>query len=282
MTTASYTPNVPRKPSRTPTRADATDGMVVAAAEVWPEIDVRSHSVVVRLARALSFIYSDLEAVAADFEISFASLEALTVLRLAPAPHRLSQRTLGTVLMRTSGTLSVRLARLEQAGMVKREPDPFDARGVIVQLTARGRTLVDRAVAARIEAEAKLLSALTADEQDQLGGLLRTLLVSLEQREAGPRLGIEVATRRAAKAIRHAHGIADGVGLLVAVVEDGGLAERAGIAAGDLILRLDGSQLRSAAQLKRAARELGDDRRLDLTLLRGGEERRVTISIPSA
>jgi DNA-binding MarR family transcriptional regulator len=273
-TAASYTPDVPR----TPTQADAADHMIAAAAEIWPEIDVRSHSVVVRLARAVSFIYSDLEAVAADFEISVASLEALTILRLAPAPHRLSQRTLGTLLMRTSGTLSVRLARLEQAGMVKREPDPFDARGVIVQLTARGRRLVDKAVPARVEAEAKLLSTLTADEQDQLGAVLRTLLVSLEQREAGPRLGIEVAARRAAKAIRNTHGIADGVGLLVAAVDEGGLAERAGIAAGDLILRLDGRQLRSAAQLRRAALELGNGRRLDLTLLRGSEERRVTVS----
>jgi DNA-binding MarR family transcriptional regulator len=267
---------------RTPRNADAADGVVAAAAETWPEINVRSHSVVVRLARAVSFIYSDLEAVAADFEISFASLEALTILRLAPPPHRLPQRTLGTLLMRTSGTLSVRLARLEQAGMVKREPDPFDARGVIVQLTARGRTLVDKAVAARTAAEAKLLSALTADEQEQLSTMLRTLLVSLEQREAGPRLGIEVAARRAAKAIRKAHGIADGVGLLVAAVDEGGLAQRAGIAAGDLITRLDGRQLRSAAQLKRAALELGNGRRLDLTVLRGGEERRATVSVPPA
>jgi DNA-binding MarR family transcriptional regulator len=252
--------------------------MVAAAAENWPEIDVRAHSVVVRLARALSFIYSDLDAVAADYEISVASLEALTMLRLAPPPHRLSQRTLGELLMRTSGTLSVRLARLEQAGMVKREPDPFDARGVIVQLAGRGRRLVDKAVAARVGAEATLLSALTVGEQDELSALLRKLLVSLEQREAGPRLGIEVAARRAAKAIRHAHGIADGVGLLVAAVDEGGLAERAGIAAGDLILRLDGRQLRSAAQLKRSALELANDGKLDLILLRGGQERRVTVS----
>jgi DNA-binding MarR family transcriptional regulator len=265
---------VPRKRKQT----DATDGVVAATALLWPEMDARSHGVVVRLARAVSLIYSDLDAVAADFEISLASLEALTTLRLAPAPHRLSQRTLGEQLMRTSGTLSVRLARLEQAGMVTREPDPFDARGVIVELTARGRTLVDKAVAARLETEATLLSALTTGEQEELCVLLRRLMVSLEQREAGPRLGIEVAAWRAAKEIRKAHGIADGVGLLVAAVDEGGLAEQAGISAGDLIVRMDGRQLRSAAQLKRAALGLRGGRKLDLTVLRAGADRRVTVS----
>jgi DNA-binding MarR family transcriptional regulator len=271
-------PNVPPHIAQT----DTTDGILAAVAEIWPGTDTRSHGVVVRLARALSLVSSDLEAVADDFAISLASLEALTMLRLVPSPHRLSQRTLGELLMRTSGTLSVRLARLEQAGMVTREPDPYDARGVIVELTARGRKLVDDALAARVQTEARLLSVLTRDEQDELCALLGKLLVSLEQREAGPRLGIEVATRRAAKEIRNAHGIAAGVGLLVAAVDEGGLAARAGIAAGDLIVRMDGHQLRSAAQLKRAVLELGNRDKLDLTVLRAGKPRQVTVAAAGA
>jgi hypothetical protein len=45
---------------------------------------------------------------------------------------------------------------------------------------------------------------------------------------------------------------------------------------------MDGRQLRSAAQLKRAALELAGGRKLDLTVLRGGGERRVTVSGASA
>jgi DNA-binding MarR family transcriptional regulator len=251
---------------------------MAAAADTWPSLETRSHAVVARIARALSFIYSDLEAVAADFDLSVAALEALATLRLAPPPHRLPQRTLGELLMRTSGTLSVRLARLEQTGLIARKPDPFDARGVIVQLTPRGRKLVDMAIAARLETEKKLLSALSPDEQDQLGGLLRKLLASLEQREAGPRLGIVLAPRRAAKAIRSAHGLADGVGLLVAAVDGGGTADRAGIAAGDMILRLDGRQLRSAAQLRRAVLELENGGELSLTVLRDSAHVPVTVA----
>ncbi len=258
---------------------DAVDEMVTAAGATWPGADALPHSVVARLIRLLSLIYADLEAIAADFGISVSALEALAALRLAPAPHRLSQRSLGEVLMRTSGTLSVRLARLEHQGLITRAPDPYDARGVSVELTARGRKLIDRAMAERLKAEGTLLSGVSRAELGQLAALLRSLLVPLEQREAGPRLGIGIAPRRAAKALRRAHGIADGVGLLVATVDDGSLADRAGIAAGDLIVRLDGKQLRSAAQLKRAVLEQGAGEKLGLTVMRDSEQLAMTIAI---
>lgn len=258
---------------------DAVDEMVAAAGEIWPDADALPHSVVARLIRLRSLIYAELEAIAADFDISVSALEALAALRLAPPPHRLSQRALGEVLMRTSGTLSVRLARLEHQGLIMRTRDPYDARGVSVELTDRGRKLIDRAMAARLKAEGELLSGVSRAELRQLAALLRSLLVPLERREAGPRLGIGIAPRRAAKPLRRAHGIADGVGLLVAAVDHGSLADRAGIAAGDLIVRLDGTQLRSAAQLKRAVLEQGDGGKLGLTVMRDGEDLAVTVSI---
>jgi DNA-binding MarR family transcriptional regulator len=265
--------------ARSPIPKDAVDEMVAAAGETWPDADALAHSVVARLIRLLSLVYSDLEAVAADFGISISALEALAALRLAPPPHRLSQRALGEVLMRTSGTLSIRLAGLEREGFITRVPDHYDARAVTVELTACGRTLIDQAMTARFEAEKKLLSGVSRAELQQLAALLRNLLVPLERREAGPRLGIELAPRRAAKVLRRAHEIADGVGLLVASVDDGSPADRAGIATGDLIIRLDGRQLRSAAQLKRAVLAQGDPGKLDLAVMRNGEELAVTVAI---
>jgi DNA-binding MarR family transcriptional regulator len=268
--------------ARTGSQKDAIDGVVSATAEIWPQADTLAHGAVARVSRVLSFIHTDLEAVAADFGISLAALEALAALRLAPPPHRLPQRALGELLMRTSGTLSVRLARLEQAGLISREPDPDDARGVIVQLTTRGRDLIDAAIAARLETESTLLSPLSAHEQEQLSGLLRKVLVSLEQREAGPHLGLEIATRRAARQLRSEHGIAEGVGLLVAAVVHGGLGDRAGIVSGDLILRLDGTQLRSGAQLRRGLFACAHGGELGLSVLRQGQELPITITVPSS
>ena len=51
----------------------------------------------------------------------------------------MNQRDLVTRVRRTSGTLSVRLGRLERARMIEREPDPENRRSVTVTLTDRGR-----------------------------------------------------------------------------------------------------------------------------------------------
>src|SRR3954465_11926280 len=70
----------------------------------------------------------------------------LVLLALLDATDRkLTQRELMASVRRTSGTLSVRLARLERAGYVDRERDPDDRRGAIVTLTDRGRERVEAA-----------------------------------------------------------------------------------------------------------------------------------------
>jgi S1-C subfamily serine protease len=69
------------------------------------------------------------------------------------------------------------------------------------------------------------------------------------------------------------------VGLLVAAVEDGSLAARAGMRAGDLIVRLGGGQLRSAAQLKRALVALEESGTFTVTILREGEEGPIEVTV---
>ena len=73
-----------------------------------------------------------------------------------------------------------RIDRLEQDGLVVRSRDLEDRRSVIVTLTAKGQELVDAAVIAHVANEARLLSGLTLTERGTFVGLLRTLLLSLE------------------------------------------------------------------------------------------------------
>jgi DNA-binding MarR family transcriptional regulator len=263
-----------------PETRDQVDEVIAASAATWPELPTGPLAVVARLGRVMSFLSTEGEAVAADFEITSAGIEALAALRVSPPPHRLSQRALGEQLMRTSGTLSVRLDRLERLGLVTREPDPYDARSVIVGLTDAGRALVDDAIAARVDAQAALLEALSTEEQELLLGLLRKLLISLDARDSGPRLGLEIAPGRAAREVRRALGLADGAGLLVRDVDADSHADRAGVAAGDMIVRANGRQLRSAAQLKRAIVSLERGGGLELTVVRGGDEVALTVVIP--
>jgi DNA-binding MarR family transcriptional regulator len=57
-----------------------------------------------------------------------------------------------------------------------------DARGRLIQLTDRGRAVIDEAVAHHMHNEARLLSGLTADEQLALADLLRKLSRTLPGR----------------------------------------------------------------------------------------------------
>ncbi len=79
----------------------------------------------------------------------------------------------------TSGAMTNRIDRLEALGLVVREADPNDRRGLLITLTPKGRKLADEAIAARlVESAANVSNALTARESDTLAGLLRKLLIS--------------------------------------------------------------------------------------------------------
>jgi DNA-binding MarR family transcriptional regulator len=106
--------------------------------------------------------------------------DVLAALRRAGAPYELSPGRLIRETLVTSGTMTNRVDRLEARGLVERLPDPRDRRGVLVRLTAGGRTTVDGALEGLLRRERDLLAGLTAAEQKRLAGLLRTLVLPFE------------------------------------------------------------------------------------------------------
>src|SRR5256886_13664518 len=64
--------------------------------------------------------------------------KVLTHLRLSGPPHRKSAGALSKRAELSSGAMTNRLDRMEQAGLVKRVPDPDDRRGVLVRPTKEG------------------------------------------------------------------------------------------------------------------------------------------------
>ena len=104
----------------------------------------------------------------------------LSALRVAGPPNRLSPTVLGKGLMLSSAAVTSRVDRLERRGLVSRLPDPDDRRGVIVELTDRGRELVDAAVRANVASGRQLLSRLEPEQILDLESLLRNILAGLE------------------------------------------------------------------------------------------------------
>ena len=111
--------------------------------------------------------------------------KVLTHLRLSGPPHRRSAGALSKQAELSSGAMTNRLDRLEEAGLVRRLPDQEDRRGVLVELTPKGRKAYDDAVGAQGRKEALVAAALGDEEKEQLNALLRRLMRAFERREEG-------------------------------------------------------------------------------------------------
>jgi DNA-binding MarR family transcriptional regulator len=73
-----------------------------------------------------------------------------------------------------------RIDHLEKRGLVRRRPDPNDARSVRVQLTAAGRRRVDQALQDLVARENAILGTLDTAQRAELAGLLRRVVAPFD------------------------------------------------------------------------------------------------------
>ena len=219
----------------------------------------------------------ELEEALAEHRLSRPSFLVLDALERAEG-HTLNQRDLVSALRRTSGTLSVRLGRLERARVITREPDPENRRSVTVTLTDRGRELVQRARPAYEERAARLAAGLPDGAAGSLGEALSAWLVFFEPGEGEhPRLGVAVAGAGMAKKMRRAVGLEAESGVLVVRVKSGSAADTAGLSRGDLITAAADAPVHSVGDLERAVRAANGT--VKLSVLRGVDPREVEVSL---
>jgi serine protease Do len=96
------------------------------------------------------------------------------------------------------------------------------------------------------------------------------------------RLGVGLASPRAARRLRRAVGLEERDGLLVRLVEEGTPASRAGLASGDLIVAADGGTVDGFEALYTALDAVEGEGPLRLGIVRGAEEREVAVSFAAA
>jgi S1-C subfamily serine protease len=111
-------------------------------------------------------------------------------------------------------------------------------------------------------------------------GPLRERVEALGRGEAPARvrLGVAIAPPRVARRLRRAVGLPELDGVLVRAVEEGSAAERAGIERGDLIVGAAGRQIDGVDTLYDALDGARASGQLELTVLRGADERTVTVT----
>lgn len=156
--------------------ADEVDRITAAWQRERPDLDVSPLQVLSRVSRLSHHLDLARRQAFATHELDTWEFDVLAALRRAGEPYALSPGQLGAETLVTSGTMTNRIDRLEKRGLVRREPDPSDRRGVRVVLTDAGRRTVDDAVFDLVAREHQVLAALPGDQQAELAELLRTLI----------------------------------------------------------------------------------------------------------
>ncbi|QDQ27917.1 MarR family transcriptional regulator [Chitinimonas arctica] len=165
---------------------DAVDAILNQWHRERPDLDVTPMGPIGRARRCSALLQIRLDETFAAFGLTSWEFDVLATLRRSGAPYRLSPTALFSTLMITSGTMTHRLKRLEACDWVLRVQNSDDARSMLVQLTDKGLELIDRAVAAHVENEWRILAPLGAEALRALDENLAKLLAVLEPGEDLP------------------------------------------------------------------------------------------------
>jgi len=93
----------------------------------------------------------------------------------------------------------------------------------------------------------------------------------------GPMLGIDAED--VSGQLGSYFGVPDGTGILIREVRPGMAAEKAGLKAGDVIVKVDGKPVRTLAELRSQLRDKGEQKSVSLAILRKGAEMSVAVTI---
>lgn len=263
------------------TPEDSVARVIASWRATRPDLTVDAIGITARLARLHALIAPQQIEVLERFGLrggEFAVLATLTRL----SGEDVSQRRLAAELGLSAGTISLRVDRLARRGLVRRQADPEDGRGALIEITPQGRELFEASVPEHLARAQALVAGLAEDERQELGRLLGKLLYTFEEPAgddpATAELGLVVEGASAALERRRAVGLPPLPGLLVRHVDPAGRAARSGIQAGDLITAADRRPLRNRHDLEVAlASSRRRRRRVALEITRGTEPVRVAL-----
>ena len=158
---------------------DEVDRLVEAWRRERPDLDLRPMQVLSRVTRLARQLDLARRSAFEEHDVESWEFDVLAALRRAGPPYALSPGGLIRETLVTSGTMTNRIDRLGERGLVERSPDPHDRRGVLVGLTAAGKRAVDGAFESLIDKERDLLAELSAAERRDLAALLKRLMKPL-------------------------------------------------------------------------------------------------------
>lgn len=143
-----------------------------------PDLDPAGLAVVSRVLMLFKVFEQNADDSLEQFGLTLWQFDVLAALRRSGRPYKLTPTELSRLVTLSSGAMTNRIDRLEELGLVQRESDPDDRRGVLISLTLAGRKTIDAAVEARFADARRNVAALSAREQKLVAGVLRKLLLA--------------------------------------------------------------------------------------------------------
>jgi len=151
-----------------------------------PDLDYEVEGIVDRISSLNKRLTRQMDQTLADHGLTRQEWEVLRSLHQHEhGMEPCSPGDLSSELELSSGAVTNRLDKLEQAGLIRRHPDPGDRRGVNLELTEDGARAWIESTNSQAIKEARFAGALTKPEQKQLNALLRKLMIAYESEQAG-------------------------------------------------------------------------------------------------
>ncbi len=160
--------------------SDEVDRIVDAWERERPDLDFAPLQVLSRVKRLALHLERARRSSFGEAGLESWEFDVLSALRRAGEPHELSPKQLLQQNLVSSGTMTNRIDRLEQRGLVERRIHPNDGRGVLVALSDDGLTRVDSAIERLLTAEDELLGNLSRKDLGELTALLRRLSIAFD------------------------------------------------------------------------------------------------------
>ena len=164
-----------------PANKDAVDEILEQWSEERPELDTAGLGVVIRIMSLYREFLRQATSALEEIDLELFEYDVLSALRRQGKPFALPATALARATGLSSGAMTNRVDKLETRGLVRRQRDAHDRRGVVVSLTARGRRKIDAAIQLRLDAADESLADISPDERARLADLLRKVCLAAEE-----------------------------------------------------------------------------------------------------
>ena len=158
---------------------DVVDRLIGKWREARPDLDPSPLEVVGRVIVLAQHLERSVEGALEKHKLTLGQFDILATLRRHGKKGGLSPTQLLESVVLSSGGMTARLDALAFAGYIARKPNPDDRRMVVIEMTSKGRRVIENATKTRFKEAKDSLPPLDATEMTTLTALLRRWLAQV-------------------------------------------------------------------------------------------------------